>query len=728
MEIQRLTKSSLWGAFWVDVSNETMAGRGFLDVAHQLGLSTQSWEEARQGLANVKHPWLLVLDNADDPDTDYQQYFPASPWGVVALTSRNEECARYATANHLTLEGLSDKAACELLLNAARIEYIDRSAVLADAQTVAGLLKSHPLALIQAGAYVWRGHCTLAQYPKEYAKQRKRLMKFRPNQAKSRYGDVYATFEASAEALRSADSEAARDALELLPVLAACGPSRLPLPLFEAAWWGARGVTLDTDVAQADDAMRLTGWHVSRLPSLVPADTDTWDSFRLVEAIHLLNAFSLVSTDIFDGYLSLSMHTLVHAWARDRQSRDEQHMAWVKAGCLVVLSFDDGALWHKRARQLQPHLQAVVSWQISTVFGSEPVEMIVCVLEKCGWQLHGMRDDVTLFFLLQKLYNQLGLAPSTVDVRWLALYELGGRNLQNYGQVQEAVKVLKEVVRIQGQTLAEDHPSRLASQHALAGAYEANGQVKEAVAMLEEVVRIEGQTLAEDHPSRLASQHALAGVYRANGQVKEAVTILEEVVRIKGQTLAEDHPSRLASQHALAGAYEANGQVKEAVVMLEEVVRIKGQTLAEDHPSRLASQHELAGAYEANGQVKEAVMMLEEVVRIEGQTLAEDHPSRLASQHELAIVYKANGQVKEAVVMLKEVVRIQGQTLAEDHPSRLASQHNLATIFWDLGRREDALETMKHVVTVHRRVLDEHHPARKVSEAWLEYFESELDT
>ena len=53
----------------------------------------------------------------------------------------------------------------------------------------------------------------------------------------------------------------------------------------------------------------------------------------------------------------------------------------------------------------------------------------------------------------------------------------------------------------------------------------------------------------EDHPSRLASQHELAGAYQANGQVKEAVKLLERVVAIRTEVLAEDHPSRLASQH-----------------------------------------------------------------------------------------------------------------------------------------------------------------------------------
>ncbi|KAL9004632.1 MAG: hypothetical protein Q9188_002558 [Gyalolechia gomerana] len=181
----------------------------------------------------------------------------------------------------------------------------------------------------------------------------------------------------------------------------------------------------------------------------------------------------------------------------------------------------------------------------------------------------------------------------------------------------------------------------------------------------------------EDHPDRLASQHELARAYQADGQVKEAVKLLEHVIATREKVLKEDHPNRLASQHELARAYKADGQVKKAVKLLEQVVAIREKVLKEDHPNRLASQHELAGAYEADGQVKEAVKLLEHVVVIEKKILQEDHPSRLASQHQLAIVYKADGQVKEAVKLLEYVVTIRKRVFREDHPSRVISQRAL---------------------------------------------------
>jgi hypothetical protein len=138
----------------------------------------QSWEDARLGIANLKHPWLLVLDNADDPDLDYQQYFPDSSLGVVMLTSRNDECQQYATAKSIVLEGLSDEAARKLLLKAAQVPQNQHNVLDEDAKNVAGLLQAHPLALIQAGAYIGRGHCTLAEYPHQYERQRRRLLQF----------------------------------------------------------------------------------------------------------------------------------------------------------------------------------------------------------------------------------------------------------------------------------------------------------------------------------------------------------------------------------------------------------------------------------------------------------------------------------------------------------------------------------------------------------------------
>ena len=79
--------------------------------------------------------------------------------------------------------------------------------------------------------------------------------------------------------------------------------------------------------------------------------------------------------------------------------------------------------------------------------------------------------------------------------------------------------------------------------------------MQKAVALLEYVIEVQEKTMAAAHPDRLASQHALAGAYRADGQVQKAVALLEPVVTVEAFTLRDDHPSRLVSVKALTDMY-----------------------------------------------------------------------------------------------------------------------------------------------------------------------------
>jgi hypothetical protein len=57
---------------------------------------------------------------------------------------------------------------------------------------------------------------------------------------------------------------------------------------------------------------------------------------------------------------------------------------------------------------------------------------------------------------------------------------------------------------------SENHTDQLASQHKPTLAYRGNWRVKKAVQMLEQIVALKERMLAEDHPSQLVTQRAIA--------------------------------------------------------------------------------------------------------------------------------------------------------------------------------------------------------------------------
>ncbi|KAH7374180.1 hypothetical protein BKA64DRAFT_714983 [Cadophora sp. MPI-SDFR-AT-0126] len=592
LQIASLMKQKFWGIFWVDVDKPSAAERDFIAIAKLLGHTVESVLEALQLLATTHQKWLLILDNADNPDFDYQVYFPPGNHGAVLLTSRVVECRRYSPNAFVALEGLDDQDSKDLLLKAAEVDPRSWPDHDDQAKRVVNLLGSHTLALLQAGAYVSQGHCLLEQYPKVYQRQRQRLLQYRPTQAQSRYCDIYATFEASADILEHSQKQSASDALRLLEILSMLSSTVLPLQIFEEGWKGCREILEAGD--EVRDIHELSQDHISKLPGFMVPQEAEWDSFRLVEASSLLASLSLVNRYDLDGNSMLSMHALTHAWAKDRQGSKCQSVAWIATGCVLGFSWSRLGLWRTQERLLLSHILSYLDIKVKEAFKSVSKTVITPILVKCGWALLFMRQDFKLSQLLRDLFFELNQSPNEPSREFLLLYNLQAISMSGNGQVQEAVALLEQVVEIQKTTQPETHPDLLASQHTLAMTYYRNGQAKESLVLLEQIVEIEKTTLPETHPDRLVSQHELARVYKANGQVKEAVALLEHVVEIRITTLPEMHPDRLASQHELARAYKANGQVKEAVALLEQVVEIRRKTLLPSHPSRVRSEKALS--------------------------------------------------------------------------------------------------------------------------------------
>ncbi|TVY32372.1 Kinesin light chain [Lachnellula occidentalis] len=572
LKVASLMREEFWGIFWVNVDNPSTAESDFIAVAKALEHSVDSVQDALQVLATTKPNWLLILDNADDPDFDYQVYLPSSTHGALLMTSR------WASGT---------KICKDLLLKASGFPQELWPSYESQAKEVIQLLGSHTLALIQAGAYIARGHCHLHEYSEVFQRQRKRLLEYRPKQAQSRYCDIYTTFEASADALKQTQSEAGKDALRLLGILSMLASSVLPLRIFKEAWRYAP--VQDIDQVDSGGIADMSQRHVSQLPSFMIAHAEEWDPYRLLEAASLLASLSLVTRHNLRGEVGLSMHPLTYAWAKDRQGPEPQEESWIAAGCVLAFSGSSYAVWNTQGRLFLPHMQSYLDMKVPKALWSECEAILTPILLHCGRILESMRQDSRLELLLREMFIELGQDPAKPSVEYLPLYNLQSRNLYNLGKVREAMALAEQMV-MSCVTLADNHPDRLFCQHQLASAYIENGQVKEAIALLEQVIRIQETTLAEDHPSRLASQLALGLAYIENRQVREAIALLEQVVKIQETTLAEDHPSRQASQHELGRAYMKNGQVREARALLEHVVEIEKFKYPKGHPERVASE------------------------------------------------------------------------------------------------------------------------------------------
>ena len=543
-------------------------------------------------LACNSQRWLLIIDNADDREIDYSKYIPPGKRGDILLTTRNPECITYETVGSETLADLEPDLARKLLFRATGIVETRWKEKEKACAAIVSILGSHTLAIIQAGAFVRQKSCTLEQYPTIFQQQKGQLLKFHSKQHVSTYGNVYTTFEVSAEHLQNSELPEDLDALNLLHIFAFMHNSGISETMFQRASEYAFKLR-DTGTSNDEEVLSLSVGHVARLPEYAQQG---WSSLqgRLPwrKACAVLESLSIITMHEDDDSITISAHSLVHAWAKERQDDQSQCRAWQSAATILALSCDG---WHNFCpffRFLQPHVQACVNHEIEQYTQNMCDMEVAQTLFQLADVLLVMKEQSSLSLLVQRMRSRLQDRYGAHQEMALQIHRFSGEVCLQQGKYGEAVELFEHIAKVR-ETLAEDHPSRLSSQHALADAYLENGQVKEAIELSEYIVKIE-ENLAEDHPSRLASQHALACAYGENGQVKEAIELLEYIVEIK-EKLAEDHPSRLASEHELAYAYQANGQVDETIELFEHIVKVDKR--AEDYPDRLASQHEFARVY-----------------------------------------------------------------------------------------------------------------------------------
>ncbi|KAH7408158.1 hypothetical protein DE146DRAFT_776467, partial [Phaeosphaeria sp. MPI-PUGE-AT-0046c] len=692
-----------WGIFWVDVDSPTTATKGFIAIAQALAVS-ESIECSRHALASTRKPRLLVLDNADDPNFDYGIYIPSGNRGAVIITSRVPDCQQYNTHGWETLRSLGMHDATQLLLSAAKVPEESWQICQEDAESIAHLLGSHTLALLQAGAYISKGYCKLDQYSVQYQKQRKRVLGQYFKQEQSRYRHVYATFEASASILQNHEGEAGKDALELLAILSMLHWGLLPLQVFEQAWRSANrwfqyydvvGITSTPEVAE------ISRWHLDQLPGFLGVRQNEWDDDRLRTAVHLLASLSLVTIDSFaDDMIGFSMHSLAHAWAKDRQTLKGQNEAWLRTGCvLLLLGWSDE--WRVYEATLQPHVHSFLSPAMKVILSYGPQDLVLPTLLRCGWILLEMKAHVRLERLLQDIYLALDITPSQPSRDHLPVWELTVRSMMGMHNSKQAMPLLEHMVEVR-KTLADGHVDRLRSQLDLAVAYRENGLHEQAIELLERLV---GTTLVETHPIRLETVHELAVAYHWDGQTHRAIEMLEHLLEVSKTTLVETHPFRLATESGLAAAYRTNRNTKQAIRLLEHVVKVKETVLTDTHPLRLASEFELALAYRDNGNIERAMKLLEHIVKVGESVLAETHPLRLASENQLADAYMMKGNTARAIELLEHVVKVGKSVLEETHPRQLVAEHKLAFAYHINDQEEQAIVLIKHVIEVERRIL-----------------------
>ncbi|GLB39599.1 putative patatin-like phospholipase [Lyophyllum shimeji] len=641
----------------------------------------KSADEALHWLADQHHEWLVLFNNADDVKLNLFDFFPPCSHGNILITTRNPELSIHAPDASFKITDLEPEEATDLLLAMVAPNKMVTGSEHDQATAITKELFYHPLAVVQAGAYIAKHH-NLSSYLELYRNNRLRLWKARPVQSHDNYQwTVYTTWQISVNRLKPVASM-------FLRICSYMHHDGISEDMFKAA--------------AAAERPHSECWALHAAKAFLQhfmAPDHEWNTFEFQEMLGDVESYSLIHFDKANKVLSV--HPLVHEWMRLIYADDLSTPLCAQDLVGLAVPWGFGLSDYLLRRALLPHIDAVC--QYCADIPADLLSWFAFVYHENGRFLAAEKLWV---MLVEARKQMLGKDhPDTLQsIANLAL------TYWSQGHFKEAEKLGVEVVEAMKQVLGKDHPNTLKSIANLAETYRSQGRFKEAENLKVEVVEARKRLLGKDHPDTLTGIANLAETYRSQGRFKEAEELGVEVVEAMKQVLGKDHPDTLKSIGNLALTYENQGCFKEAERLGVEMMEAMKQVLGKDHPDTLHSIANLAETYQSQGRFKEAEKLGVEVVEAKKQVLGKDHPDTLSSIANLAATYGGQGRFEEAEKLGVEVVEARKKVLGKDHPDTLKSIANLAWIYWCQGHFKEAEKLGVEVVEARKQVLGKDHP------------------
>ena len=746
--------------FTIRAGSKEMITNSFGRIGEIAGLEPTE-AAGRHFLSQLHEPWLLIIDNADDPLLDLQDLVPQGTAAHTLITTRCPDFRKMGTLGFMELQGLNEEEALRLLLTSADIHIPWDESTRSVANFITKSLGYLAIAVIQAGNCIFRGVCKLSEYMSLYSEERETLQSKRrsPNigadetEDQSLVQKTYSTFDISLKILLERPSLRRQDAAELLKVLAFFHFENIPIEVLSRA---ARNSLKSLEAqSSSSTAKSIINAFVKRLqpPKLLPnflkADGKKLDRYRINWAIGELRSLSLIG---FDGHY-ISLHPLVQAWARDSLPVPERKV-WASIALntlLEAVSLPGGGSGESDGefhRDILPHLQVCLAGsegvistpttplgkfllQVAKVF--QPTRLLIMGDHvqreaKCGWVFaeRGLFDQAS-FYLENVKDTLMQILGQQHEKTMSAMLGLAGV-YWGLGRLDEAISLQRNVVDIRSRLFGNTAVPTLQAMNQLGSSYWLNGMYVEALELQQTTSERMKAVIDKKHgnyPDMLSALDNLGVTLGAWRRYQESLEIHQEVLEARTQLLGDTHADTLTTKANLAMALLDLGRLEEAKAHLNTVYFERQHQLGKEHPWTLWTLCYRAKADNELGLLDEAEKMLTWGVKAGERSLTKNHLGVLMGRGELARTYSRQGKVREAKSIMTETLPLLEETRGATHPDFIFGLWKLAQLYVIGDERSRAIQT---VILALRRAETRlaTHPMRRDLEHMLEVLRNPL--
>lgn len=631
-----------WGIFFIDASSASAVKQELLAISKKCKVE-QSVEGVKRWFSNQTRPWLLIFDNADDPELDIARFFPTGDRGAILITTRNPECRVHATAGSSKLDRMELNDALTLLLRASFVIDPENKTARNSAKHIVETLGCLALAIVHAGATIRQGVCTLDDYCTEYSRHRKQLLDCRPVQAGTDYEHtVYSTWEVSIEKIGRLPDKAAKYAIDLLNFFSVLHFEGISEKILKKA-------------CENLDCGEFSTWEETHIRPILNQDcSEKWNSQPFRDAVRLLSSYSLIHIDGTENQISL--HPLVHTWIRDRLPSADRSRYYIMS--IVTLS-----------KSLRMNFETTDLSYVSKV--QKHIDSCLLLCQNELWVEDSWSKD------------RISMAAA-----FGYAYEVGTR-------YEQARDILERTLDYSKRTMNEKYLHTLHSTYQLGVVYQILGEREKGKDLLEKAFTTARATLGPEDSRTLFFMRQLAFHLSKDNCLQEAIDLIEELQILEKKVYRDGDVEIGESMVIYAEALSRSGNHQKALDLLKDAILILEEQLITDHVTVLYLKDCLAHVYSRLNRWQEAAEVYQQLLESRIRVFGTGHRENLIRRLDLAVCYEKLDRPQDGLRILTEITNISRENYGHDDPRTIMYVRKLKEMQarYDQSLAEEAAES-----------------------------------
>jgi len=275
---------------------------------------------------------------------------------------------------------------------------------------------------------------------------------------------------------------------------------------------------------------------------------------------------------------------------------------------------------------------------------------------------------------------------------------------------EDAEQLFIKVIEKNKEAFGESYHKYGVDLNNLANLYIKMSRYKEAESLIVEAIQIAKATYGENHPNYGSRLLNLGSIYKEMGRYLEAKSLMIEAMQIDKDAFGENHPEYITDLSNLATLYTEIGMLEKAEQLLLKAIKITKDIYGKNSIEYSIKINNLGSVYYNLGRFEEAELLMAEALQIDKDILGTSHPSYGRDLNNLAALYKEVGQYNKAESLIIESIKIHKNVYGEVHPSYATSLNNLVALYFEMGRYREAQILMKEVIQIDSITLGITHP------------------